>query len=883
MPKYNLITGGFIQSSTTSGIGNKILSSDQLRALYDADFITNAVTLLSSDILCLEIDLINRVKISDIELYIDVVGDRNVALTKVDFYYKNDEIDLYTLCVKAQDADKFYVVDSPELFAPRFFRIILSNLECTLFELKLSNDDTEVSFGTDGSDTIATIDNGLFGYDTIDIFNNSEVGTKAVNAYIIVDYEKESDYYIKLSNTSDGDYIDLSSGGLLTSAGITSGYTWSRGNLNNTYIRDSSVIINPTLSGISIGTYTTPVIHLGDPLMSSFLVTEKTVLSGTTLTNSENLSADSVLIRSSNIAPLPFTKFFITDTRSDGSVHIYEGDLSTGSSVSTKAFDLAGYASNPFNVLFYKNKSYFYVTTNRDLRIYKYNNVEERLVTSITESTSNDFSNSCGLDGLGNLWVHSITGGYKLRVFDANTLVSQTIVDGATSFFVALSPSITSNTCWYTNFSTKKVYHVDYSGSVLCNKSLGNPTYVCSIYDGGCWVIDAGTADIIRYDYNGNEIKRVKYNSTYTIINISYNIDTATTTIFHERFWIVTSTGLVTQYDFNGNVISNTNIASATYISAFLGGCMVYVSSYKTAYQLNSEGVIVRIWPFTSLANVSSKLTTVTMDYDDFLGHPEAAPLLPITSDPVWGSSHNNGWKEIVDNGSLLPFAKYHQIKYTFTGQCINIPITNPGFENGTTGWNCSSFTTTSTYKYTGANSAGCMTGYAAAWAEQTIDLATGSGLNIELIDNTFLLYVGCWGLRHPGVYAIVTGYLELKLYDDNNNYILNSTYTSEVGTESYWRKLNILINLFPGVRYIKIKAIVPYVAYSSFYLFDDFFAQILRTPTLNRVSIPKPVIINDISPQTSKKLYIKTDFPVGAPQQDYETKLKCWWGNEEV
>lgn len=881
MAQYNLMISGFVQSSTYSGTGNTTLTITQLNSLYDNDLDNSIISLNITDTLFLDIDLFNRVRISNIHLFIDVAGDRDLALTKVDFYYKNNIEDVYTLCNKAQDIDKFYVTDLPELFSPRFIRIVISDLSCSLFELKILSSDVEVSFGPEGSLNTTTVTNGLSGYDSVEIFNNSEVGTPPVDAYIIVDYTQDSDYYIKLSSSSDGEYLSLSDGGLLDNGSFANKYKWKHGYLEDTYVRNESVILDPRFPDITVGSYTTPIISLGDPLMSSFLFTDKTVISGTSITQSSNLDKDSVLIRSSNTPPIAFKKFFIVEARSNTDIFIYEGDLTTGGSVSKKIFTFA-YPANTFNVMFYKDKSQFYISTNRDIRIYNYSIAEDGFVASTSDSINNDFSNTFGIDGAGYVWAYSMTGGFKLRILYSNLSVNTVLIDGGTlPFLFALSPGLKTNTCWYTNSSVKKVYHIDTTGSAIFSKSLTNPTYICSLYDGGCWVVDAGTAEIIRYSYGGTEQKRIKYSSEYSIISISYNIDVAPTTTYHERFWVVTSIGTIIQYDFNGNAISYTTIPSATNVNAFVGGCLVFCSSAKKIYQLDSIGAIVRIWDLFALGNLGTKPNIAVIEYEDYINLPESASLLPFSDDPVWGYDHANGWKEIIDNGYMLPFAKYHQLKYKLDGQAINVPIVNPGFEDDLVGWTAAyGFVVYTLDAYTGTKSAGNVTAYNSSTAYQVIDL--NSIIDISTIDNSFLLSCGVWG-KNITTNLAVNGYFQIKLYDYDNNYIYNSTYASNIGTKNYWHRLFTVINLFSGVRYVELTLVVVRVDNASYYIFDDVDVQIIRTPSIDRINIPKPTKLQDIHPQTYKNLYIKTDFPVGAQYGNYESRLKCWWGNEEI
>jgi len=54
-----------------------------------------------------------------------------------------------------------------------------------------------------------------------------------------------------------------------------------------------------------------------------------------------------------------------------------------------------------------------------------------------------------------------------------------------------------------------------------------------------------------------------------------------------------------------------------------------------------------------------------------------------------------------------------------------------------------------------------------------------------------------------------------------------------------------------------------------------------VTSPSLNKLIIPAAVKVQDIQPQTSKNVYVKTVVPDGASIQDYQTRLKCWWGCE--
>ena len=50
-------------------------------------------------------------------------------------------------------------------------------------------------------------------------------------------------------------------------------------------------------------------------------------------------------------------------------------------------------------------------------------------------------------------------------------------------------------------------------------------------------------------------------------------------------------------------------------------------------------------------------------------------------------------------------------------------------------------------------------------------------------------------------------------------------------------------------------------------------------SPYLNKLIVSPAIKVQDIQPQSSKNMYIKTIIPDGADITDYETKLKTWWG----
>ena len=891
MPNYNLIHSGLIETNTS---GTKQLSTEELAFLYNGNTTTSGIDLLDTDVLYIDIDLYNRVNTEDFKLYIDVV-DRVTSLINVEFYYKNLVEDEYILCSKEQDSEAFYPVSLPELFAPRFCRIIIDSLECTIFEVELTNDDSQAVFGEDGNQSMVTVDQTYGNYTTLPIFNNAEVGTFVVNAYVLVDYqEKASDFYLTLSDASDGEYKGLADGAIIHTDDTSFKYTWSRGLFLGTHVDGDNIQTDPNYYGNDYY-YTTPVVSLGDPLMSSFLITKQNVTtSGTYITWANPEDRPIVKIRSSNIPPLSFTKFFITSTESDYNVNICEGDLTTGEMYIRKTLRTSSASNN--SVLFDKSSGTFLILLlNTTVVRYKYSEDmgEDGKITSSSATADNGFKNNWGVDGKGNVWGYVSSGGYKLRFLNAASLVATTVLtDAAIPFVTDLSANLRYNSCWFTDPGVKMLKHVDSDGAMLVSTSMNNPTYVASLYDGGCLVVDAGTTTITRVDYFGAVILEISYNSTYEIIDIDYSISEEVITPEHERFWVLTSTGYVFQYSFAGEIMSDIRYISANHISAFLGGCLVHCSSLNKTYQLNSDGVQSRVWDYAALDTMGVVPFPISMSYEEYLKQAESSTVLPLPADPVWGAVTGKDWKEVKDDGYLLPFAQFHQLKYNFKPIIIGPLLVNGNFETGNlddwvhtdTGWEI----TTDNKK--GSYAARLNTLDSCASMYQFLDLSTYSGIDFNILDNHpkgYIFNINYWIKRNVLYYGGSSGnsYVRVEFFSTDTYEIQNTElyayYSIEI-QDSLWYNYSMQRKLPVGTRYIKITLYnACYTSYTPQY-YDEVNTQLVHSPELNFVGVPEPIKLVDIMPQTSKNVYLKTNFPVGTVDKDYETRLKCWWGAQE-
>jgi len=243
MTQYNLLRNSLVETLTTSGTGNKEINSTNLICLYDNNTTSSGISLVDTDIVFFEIDLYNRIKLNMLALYVEV-PDRATALAKVNFYYKNNLNDPYLLLDKTDDLIKFYADNLPVLFAPRFIRIVINGIIGNLYEIAVINDDYDVAFGVTGETTELSISK-LSEYSTLPIFNNADIGTAPVTAYISVDFKHNyMDYYLSLSNNFDSNYKSIMDATGLSDE-FMSNYTWSDGTFCNTKIVDNKLTLLP--------------------------------------------------------------------------------------------------------------------------------------------------------------------------------------------------------------------------------------------------------------------------------------------------------------------------------------------------------------------------------------------------------------------------------------------------------------------------------------------------------------------------------------------------------------------------------------------------------------------------------------------------------------
>jgi hypothetical protein len=250
--QYNIVRNCYFTSTTLSGVWNKYLSWIELESLIDGNLTSSGVSLVGSDVLCLETDLSQRIKIDGIRLYIS-----GAATNDIKFYYKDAVEDSYIL-LTTQSGSEYFYTSIPSPSAPRYVRTTISGVVGEVYEFLIYNDDYVVAFGKDGQLYSELLENTPVGElgdpQTIDIYNNDASGYPATG-YSTIDFTgSEMDNYIKISAGENGTYKGLEDGVFIKDNNYNSTYTWDMGTYNNTEVINDNLKLSLTTQGKKLST-----------------------------------------------------------------------------------------------------------------------------------------------------------------------------------------------------------------------------------------------------------------------------------------------------------------------------------------------------------------------------------------------------------------------------------------------------------------------------------------------------------------------------------------------------------------------------------------------------------------------------------------------------
>jgi len=653
--KYNLIRNGSLEALTSSGTGNKNLSWQQLELLVDGNTSSSGIVLSVSDILFLETDLSNRIKVDGIRLYVS-----GATTNQINFYYKNATGDGYTSLVTSSGT--YYSTTIPSPSAPRCILATISGVTGEMYEYQVFNDDYIVAFGEDGSEYAKYLDNTPIGETgdatAVAIYNNSTAAMPA-DAYVCIDWTTSSgDEYVKISSEENGTYYAVRDGALIEDNKDSSTYKWDMGEHNNTGVSADMVTITGTST--SGGVYTTPILALDNKYMASYFIIDGTTQSGTTsISYNANVYNGTIRVRSSNTKPTNVDEVYWFHRNGSYTSRIFKGIVYNG----VEDADWATWFTNP---------DYYPVSTAVDRRtgyvavsgryiaqygyLYIYDHSGNLIADTYPGPLGRGLKFRCDLnlefDKFGGLWGY---GDYYYLIHINNQL-DTLFYEGydGTDFVYDLAAEMDGDGVWYTNQIYDTVEHRDSDGTLLHQISLNQPRAICGTLNNGCWVIDNTDDKAYRYNSSGSLVQTV---------TLDRDADRMTSDM-NDGFWYlegnhvyhVTSAGVE---DIDVELLQPTKIKGG------YDGCIVWSENQDYVKYIDSNGNVVRT--FTDPGGNDDTLLPdlFSFRHDDMVDFQETTNIIPASYDPVWGTGGSLSWKEVRKDGYFLPKDEYHQVEIT--------------------------------------------------------------------------------------------------------------------------------------------------------------------------------------------------------------------------
>jgi len=712
MAQYNVATRAVLSSITTSGTGNKVLTSLELRALVDGITVSGGASLSSPDVLYLNIDLGNRIYIDSFFVYVDSAASRETVASNLGFYYRNSESDSFVQ-VDTSDNSLYYFASSlPDIFAPIQCRITLSGVDCTLRELVIYNNDYSVAFGEDGALTEYTIDDAPTGGNssihTIPIFNNDPPGSMPVTAFISIDYSgNEWDKNLKLS--SDGEtFYSWDDGPSLDSNQEGESYTWNMGTCSGTVVSGTSIRLNVTLSG----TYTTPIFQFNgrygrdelhiitasgveiyptyktnivDQFSPSYVVVEETLVSGTSITKTVGSVDATMEIRSSNVDPVDtFVVYWAYKSKTNVSiVHVMKIDIDTGVITPTWSLytptgygvqNIWGTGIDPFTGMMYiASNAPSYSANSWNCIIDK----DGVVILAVAANVWMRYAPHYDWQSNGRFWIYSdYYGGFGLCTYTTHTAVVS--IDETMDWITSYSAEPFGSGCWVYNSVTAQLQFYDGNMTLQHGYSMsGGVEIIAASLDGGCWVYTVERHWIARYNTLGEKITefgpvtRDGYQLTHMVID----------RLESDGLWLVTPVD-VRHVSSSGEIIGAQTFGPTTGIHATERGAVVTNNLTYYMMVLDPDCNILFSRNLTSYMHSTPVASPNAMMFSyrhyDTLRYNRAVTI-PDPVDPVWGSNGSLQWTEVKKTGYVLPKYRYHQFRFTLRSPSTNITPTLDG------------------------------------------------------------------------------------------------------------------------------------------------------------------------------------------------------------
>jgi len=719
--KFNLLDYGYITASGTPSL--------DVEAVQNILAVTGTTVLSGSMDHNLTIygDIVDRIGTYQIRYYFDSVTSSGTIASGISFYYKDDDIDPYSI-LTTNVGDGYYYATVPGLSAPRYIKlnhtVSGTSIVGTVVGLEVLNYDAVVNFGADGTLESSTTLTSLsyLNYNDyikeIPVFNN---GPSTATAHIFLDPQlNDADELLSISALENGPWVFARN----TDYIISNADNWNAGQYSGTNtsgIADGKLRLD---SDKIIGTYTTPIFK-NETVKFAYVDMLQTAVSGSIIAVDSDDYTSTIQIRSSSSKPIDYNVYRVLyyDAVTYSNQLWYKEFLVTTDTEVYDSFDTTNthfgtpwtYYSSGYTfyhtqftidertqktavvmVTFHSNGYYagvFWI----DLILLSQEGVQTNL-----NLISNGWINTRGanpymadikdmkFDSDGGIWLYvyithtpnsfnttpsmgnEMSGvGYWLLHLDSSLSVTYNSGAQTTSFIAgAWAPAVGSTSLWYcVPQGTVAVVKLSSTGTIeFSYEDVVNLGGLSATSDGGCWFID----DDKLYKLNSSgilvdSITSLEINDELTFVEFDSEDS--------DFLWIVDG-AYVKRIRLDGSIYSSVyfegfNIRRLLTTSE---GIWVYCTEGTTGDQYakyigkTSTGVEKSIVCVTDDGEGDpSDIGIKNVSY----GNPTLGDLIPLSDDIVWNDSLL--WNKAVTANAVLPREEYNQLKLTLRRTSSNI------------------------------------------------------------------------------------------------------------------------------------------------------------------------------------------------------------------
>ena len=898
----NIIGNGSLKTLTLSG--SISLPYTDLYLLTDQGAVASGIS-LTGETLYIEADISNRLNINDIRFYLTSATSSGIILGNLNFAYKNYEGEDYIALDKNYNAQYFYVDNITQDFSPRYIRFDINSTTCELLEWEIYANDDIVDFGSDGLQTEYIIDDiPSDGYHTVQIYNNHV--TKIANAYAAIEYTGAvSDGYIELYDSQALRFYNINDGVILDDNASSSTYKWYQGVYNYT-VEENNKIILSDITDSFIFNPDDKAAHLN---ITNYGMTLDSSSIGWGSAKTYGFANHSKFYFEVKIDNSPIDQIMIGIGLSDASIATYPG----GNIYSLSYYGLNGYKyynataygfGDAFTVndiigvamdidtgkIWFAKNNVWQASGQPDVGLnpaFEYSQFisadiypmiglysNSDTVTLRINSSSFDYTPPTGFESLPN--TLETTGIYTTTVFtfDNQYATSYLIINSTTHSGVDnigdsltfdsievrssdIEPEGFSEVYWEERVSWAYAYRTMKFNKYAVYNDVETENWTPSVSD---W---EGAAF-----YAASTVANMK--NEYIIHNyITNSYTTSTFKIVHRDGTVIyLQADLLKQYGFDGgmelnsygNVWGYSDYHGALALLDFSSGSLseVYLLDIGTSFinDFSAETDGAGIWYTNSLNN-----TLVHLD-----GSGISQQVITSMTNPaaVCSTSDNGCW--VVDNNN------YSLKRYDYNGNVINTgnlykeatKMVNDG-EDGF-------FYISGDYVYHVLNTGG--NGISVNLAAPTniinggdiIVVYSSSNKRIDIVakeNGTVLKTIT--NTQSPGIPGVYSMYYDI--FSDSDSNLLPTSFDPVWGTSGTleWATVKKNEYILPKRLFHQSRITLTTTDYTI-------------SPSLDSVAIPPAVKVQDIHPQNSQPLYIRTNFTEGANTQDYITNLRVWW-----